>query len=303
MRIGLGEEHGHPATLWVVKGDQAYSIERIARTARYSKPEIFKDPSLLLADDGLQSLQQWVEDGFLSRIDPVEVIKIHWLAPVSSRSKILCSVVNFIAHGTEVNRKPPSQPFLFLKASSSLNGPFDSIIKWISPMDYEAELAFMIGRRVRNVKEETALSYIAGYFVANDISFRGLQWNKGHDDLTDSYGQNWVQGKSLDTAFPIGPWLVTVDECGHGPFAIECRVNGEKVQHASSQEMIYGPSSFITHISKGMTLFPGDVISTGSPGSKALASGRRYLEPGDLIETEISGLGILKNRVVDAPSR
>jgi 2-keto-4-pentenoate hydratase/2-oxohepta-3-ene-1,7-dioic acid hydratase in catechol pathway len=292
----------HEAILWIIDGDGAYSTENIAGAARYDKLDIFRDMSTFLAEDGLTLLQRWVSDGLLSRVESVSIEKIHWLAPISLRSKILCSVVNFIGHGEEVNRKPPSQPFLFLKASSALNGPFDQIVKpqWAGRMDYETELAFMIGKPAKDVNATSALSHIAGYFVTNDISFRDLQWNKGHEDLTEAYGQNWVQGKSLDTAFPAGPWLVTIDECGHGPFVIKCRINGEKVQHASSSEMIYGPSEFISHISQGMTLWPGDVISMGSPKGTPLSNGRRYLEHGDKIESEISGLGIMKNTIVAA---
>lgn len=304
MRIGFGEMNNQPPTVWIIKDDNAYSAEKIAKAVHYNKLGIFNDMSSFLAEGGLESVRGWVSKNSLSQIDAVKFDKIHWLAPISWRSKIMLSVVNYSAHGEEVKRKPPSLPFLFSKPGSALTGPYDKLLKpaWATRMDYESELVVVIGTPTKDVPEEKALSHVAGYMVANDIGFRDLQWNTGHEDLTTSYGMNWLQGKGLDTTFPAGPWLVTVDESGHGPFDIETILNGETVQHASTQEMIYGAAQFISNASRGLTLWPGDVISTGSPGGSPLKSGRRYMEPGDVLETKITGLGTLKNEIVAAPT-
>jgi 2-keto-4-pentenoate hydratase/2-oxohepta-3-ene-1,7-dioic acid hydratase in catechol pathway len=301
MRIAVGSVPGGHAQLWLIEEARAISIPEVARLAGNERMAACADIAEFLALNGIETLRTWQSAGLLADAPFFPLAALHLHAPISARSKIMCSAFNYHAHGVETKIKLPSEPYLFLKPTSSLNGPEDVIVKpgVSSRMDYECELAVMIGRPAKNIEARDALSYVAGYFVANDVSFRDFQYNVGHEDLLQSLGQNWLLGKGLDTALPAGPWLTTVDESGHGPFRLECQVNGETVQQASTDEMIFDVATLIAHASRGMTLQPGDVISTGTPAGVAQGGSRRYLEAGDRVTCEIAGLGALHNRVVD----
>ncbi|MCL6564252.1 MAG: fumarylacetoacetate hydrolase family protein [Firmicutes bacterium] len=296
MRIGWGrlEKVGDVDQLWVVEGERATPVKA------YS-PElepVCHDLSAFLASRGLDVLRARVgqeRSGVSHRTED-----IHWRAPISPQAKILCSAVNYVQHGAEAQIPPPSQPFLFVKLTSAVTGPYDPIPKpsVSERMDYEAEWAVMIGAPVKNVAPEEALQYVAGYLVLNDLSFRDLQFDADHPDLRKSFGQNWLHGKGLDQACPAGPYLVTRDEVGDGPFRIRCWVNGTLVQDDTTDHMIYSAAQLVAYASRGITLQPGDVISTGTP-ARLEAFGRRYLAAGDELVTEVEGLGRLVNRIVD----
>lgn len=225
---------------------------------------------------------------------------IRLLAPFQSGSKILAHVVNYFDHGAEANLKAPEKPFFFYKPSSSVSNPDDPIIAHSisSRLDHEVELAVVIGRMALNVREEDAYEYVAGYTIANDVSFRDLQTNAGFQSLTPRYGQNWTQGKGLDLACPMGPVLVLNDELPTPyPLQISCRVNGEVRQQASTADMIFKVPQLIADISRGMTLYPGDIILTGTCAGGGVGTGN-FLKTGDVVECEIEKLGILRNAVV-----
>jgi 2-keto-4-pentenoate hydratase/2-oxohepta-3-ene-1,7-dioic acid hydratase in catechol pathway len=168
-------------------------------------------------------------------------------------------------------------------------------------LDHEVELGIVIGKVGRNISARNAPAHVAGYIVVNDVSYRDLQFNEGADDLNGSYGKNWTQGKGMDLSCPMGPHLVLSDEMPEPyPLQLTCRVNGSVRQSANTDNMVYKVPALVEEASKGMTLYPGDVISSGTCAGGGLGHGR-YLQPGDVVECEIERLGVLRNTVVADP--
>jgi 2-keto-4-pentenoate hydratase/2-oxohepta-3-ene-1,7-dioic acid hydratase in catechol pathway len=200
--------------------------------------------------------------------------------------KFACVGLNYADHAAEAGLPVPTEPVLFGKAVSSLSGPDDAIEQPIgsTALDYEVELAIVIGTRAKNVAEADALAHVAGYAVFNDVSERDFQMKRGPD---------WIKGKSHDTFGPLGPWLVTADEIADvGNLAMFLDVNGERRQTGSTATMIFGVARLVSYISAFMTLGPGDVIPTGTPPGVALGmKPPRWLKPGDVVELGIEGLG------------
>ena len=172
------------------------------------------------------------------------------------------------------------------------------IPKISSKVDWEGELAVIMGKTGRNIPRKDAIHYVAGYTVSIDISFRDLQFSTRSDNAAVTLGSNWVKGKNLDSSFPLGPWLVTKDEI-HDPQNLELslKVNGKTKQNSNTQEMIFTIDSLIEYVSAGMTLKPGDIISTGTPEGVAVFTGEPFLKDGDLVEATINGIGTLRNPV------
>jgi 2-keto-4-pentenoate hydratase/2-oxohepta-3-ene-1,7-dioic acid hydratase in catechol pathway len=259
---------------------------------------LFRDLRLFLASgeagrDAARRLQRGARDRAL----PLASVRL--LPPVEQGSRILAHVVNYQDHGGN-KLVPPEQPFFFTKLPGTPVAHGDPIAghAFGDKLDYEAELAVIIGRAGRDIAAENAYAYVGGYTVCNDVSWRGLQANHDAPSLTARYGQNWIQGKSLDGSCPLGPAIVLSDELPQPyPLRITCRVNGEVRQDASTSQMIFKVPELIAAISRSLTLQPGDVIATGSPAGCAVADGR-YLRSGDLVECEIERIGLLSNRVL-----
>jgi 2-keto-4-pentenoate hydratase/2-oxohepta-3-ene-1,7-dioic acid hydratase in catechol pathway len=212
--------------------------------------------------------------------------------PAVLPGKIIGIGLNYMDHVRETGAEVPAEPVVFAKFSSALIGPNDPIE--IDPsaseaVDYEAELAVVIGRRVRNASPQTSLDSIFGYCVANDVSARDWQ---GRDPRI-------TRSKSLDTFCPVGPWLTTAGDIADVQrLAIESRVNGEIRQHSSTEQMIFTVADLVAYLSRGTTLEPGDMILTGTPPGVGFAMDPpRYLRPGDVVECEITGMGSLRNGV------
>ena len=213
--------------------------------------------------------------------------------PLAGIGKIVCIGLNYTDHAHEVGLPLPAEPLLFLKATSAITGPGDAIVRPRDAvkLDYEVELGAVIGRDARNVREADALGHIAAYCVVDDVSERAFQME---------HGGTTTKGKSADTFAPIGPWLVTADEVGD-PQALELwtTVNGEARQRGKTANMIFGVRHLVAYVSRFMSLRAGDVLSTGTPAGVAHGmKPPRYLEPGDLVEMGITGLGVQKTRVV-----
>jgi 2-keto-4-pentenoate hydratase/2-oxohepta-3-ene-1,7-dioic acid hydratase in catechol pathway len=212
------------------------------------------------------------------------------LVPVN----ILALGINYKKHGDETAMTYPKEPVLFIKATSSLTGPDAPILLPAAgphQVDYEAELAVVIGKAARNVPPEEALDYVFGYTCANDVSARDWQFER-------QKGQ-WARGKSFDTFCPLGPWIVTRDEiAAPNTLAIRCLVNGQVVQNATTADMIFDIPSIISHLSRSMTLLPGTVILTGTPDGVGFT--RRpplFLKKGDTVSVDIEKIGTLTNRI------
>jgi len=206
--------------------------------------------------------------------------------PVARPSKIVCAGLNYTDHAEEMGLGFPTEPVIFLKATSALSGPNDDIIlpKGSEKTDWEVELAVVIRKRASYVSEADALSYVAGYVLLNDVSERAYQLERGG---------TWDKGKGCDTFAPLGPWLATPDELiNPARLKLWLSVNGEKVQNGNTANLIFNVPYLISYISQFMTLLPGDVISTGTPAG--VGSGLkppRYLAAGDVVELGIEGLG------------
>jgi len=225
---------------------------------------------------------------------------VHLHAPIPRPAKnVFCLGLNYVSHMEEAAKargreiKIPEVPVFFTKAPTSVNGPYDPI-PWdtsvTQQVDYEAELGVVIGTTGKNIPAAKALDHVFGYTIINDVSARDLQ--KDH--------LQWFKGKTLDGFCPMGPWIVTADEFRDPQTkAISLRVNGVTKQSSNTKHMIFTVAVTIESLSKGMTLEPGDIISTGTPEGVGLGrTPPEYLKDGDLVETEIEGIGVLKNRVV-----
>ncbi|BCU66661.1 2-hydroxyhepta-2,4-diene-1,7-dioate isomerase [Sulfolobales archaeon HS-7] len=217
---------------------------------------------------------------------------IKFLPPVSP-SKIYLPAVNFRSHSAETSVKTPKKPYFFTKFHNSLIGHEESIIipRGVTTLDYEGELAVVIGRKCKYVSVDEAAQCIYGYTIANDISIREFQF-----DSVEGLGKDWVLGKGADSALPLGPVLVTKDEISF-PLKIETRVNGEVRQSGTTEDMIFSFERMISDLTKVITLLPGDVITSGTPSGVGKFTGEKYLKDGDVVEVEISRIGTLRNTV------
>lgn len=251
------------------------------------------DIDTILVNGLLPSIQKETGKGIA-----IESVKLQ--CPILRPEKILLVAINYASHSKERKVAPHPEPYFFTKFRNSLIGPDDPIIiPRVSKMvDWEAELAIIIGRAGKNIPKKNAMDYVAGYAVANDVSFRDLQYSTVLDGKPSRLGLNWVKGKGLDNSFPLGPWLVTKDEVDDpSNLEIVLKVNGETKQRSNTNEMIFGIDSLIEYASAGMTLKPGDIISTGTPEGVAYGTGGVFLRDGDLVEVEISNVGTLRNPV------
>lgn len=225
-------------------------------------------------------------------VAPVPLAEAHLDAPLRNPRKLICIGLNYADHCREQNVPEPESPIVFVKFNTAINAP-GAAITWpegiTGQVDYEAELAVVIGREARNVTAEDAYNYVAGYTIVNDISARDVQFSD----------KQWVRGKSFDTFCPMGPYLVTADEVDDPQnLAIQCRLNGAVMQDSNTYEMIFTIPTLIAFISRTCTLLPGDVISTGTPnGVGVFRDPPVFLKPGDTVEVEIEGLGTLTNPV------
>lgn len=253
-------------------------------------------PGLLDANGDIRDLSAHITDlsgavlGALHTVPTADLPLVegapHLGAPVAGVGKIIGIGLNYADHAAEAGMAAPAEPIVFLKATSSLNGPNDDVILPLGSekTDWEVELGVVIGRRAQHVAEADALDHVAGYTVVNDISERVFQ--------LEGTGQ-WTKGKSCDTFCPVGPWLVTPDEVDDPQaLGMSLWLNGKQMQRGSTATMIFSVAQIIAYLSRIMTLHPGDIIATGTP--PGVGMGLRpplYLKPGDVMELEIDGLG------------
>ena len=212
------------------------------------------------------------------------------LAPVRFPSKFLAVGLNYLDHAAESEMETPKVPLVFSKASSSICGPDDPVsfpTTDVEEVDYEAELAFVVGRRCKGLTEREAEDAIFGYTACNDISSRRAQFSDGQ----------WFRGKSFDSFAPLGPWVVT-DLGGAPDLGIRCLVNGEVMQDDRTSNMIFSPATILAYLSQFMTLWPGDIIATGTPPGVGFARVPPvFLRPGDNVAVEIEDIGRLRSSI------
>jgi 2,4-didehydro-3-deoxy-L-rhamnonate hydrolase len=245
--------------------------------------------------DGVRGLADWVQRNAASAPQIAAGTRVG--PPLARPSKIVCIGLNFRDHAAESNMELPKEPVMFFKSTTALVGPDDNLVmpKGATKVDWEVELAVVIGRRASYVDEASALDHVAGYALHNDYSERAFQLERG--------GQ-WVKGKSCDTFAPIGPFLATPDEITD-PQALPMwlTVNGETRQKGTTANMVFGVRALVSYCSQFMTLLPGDVISTGTPAGVGLGIKPQpvFLKTGDLVELGIDGLGKQRQAVTAYP--
>ncbi len=287
----------HPG---IVYNNEVVDVALAGRILNFSAPasmlELIAAADSYLVD--LQAVGEHIES--LRQQDAVYALShITLLAPIPQpRKNIMCMAVNYSEHAKETaaarGRSPeaPTQPILFTKATTSINSPYGTII--IDPavsteIDWEVELGVIIGKGGKNIPEGEAMSHVFGYTVLNDVTARDLQ--KRH--------VQFFKGKSLDASCPMGPWIVTADEIidPHN-LALRLRINGVTKQDGNTAQMIFSIPQIVTVLSLGMTLEPGDIIATGTPSGVGFSrTPPEFLKPGDVMESEIENIGVLKNPI------
>jgi 2-keto-4-pentenoate hydratase/2-oxohepta-3-ene-1,7-dioic acid hydratase in catechol pathway len=266
-------------------------------------------PGIVDSGGGLRDLSALIDDIDAARLDPEKLralasaINVETLpavpgsarlgVPFTGTSKYIGIGLNYSDHALEANLPTPDEPIIFNKATSSICGPYDDIVqpRNSTMLDWECELAVVIGKRAQYVSEDDALGYVAGYCIANDVSERAFQFQSSQ----------WKKGKSHDTFGPLGPWLVTTDEIPDPQgLGMWLDVNGERMQEGNTRTMIFSVRKIISYVSEFMTLLPGDIIATGTPPGVGMGKRPRpvYLEPGDIVTLGIDGLGEQRQRVV-----
>lgn len=278
--------HAGSTRIGVVRGDELIDLATAA-------PELPRDLIGFLAH-GPRARQRAGEVASASGARlPLSDVKLE--APIARPPKYLAVGLNYADHIAESGLEPPKFPTIFNKQPTCVVGPYDEVHmpRVSSALDYEGELAFVIGKRCRHVPRRRAPEVIAGYLVANDLTVRDWQLRT----------PTWTVGKSFDTHGPLGPWLTTADEVSdpHG-LGIRTFVNGELRQSSNTKELIFDCYALVEHLSTAFTLEVGDVVATGTPGGVGISmKPPRLLAVGDVVRVEIDGLGDLRNEVVNEP--
>lgn len=245
-------------------------------------------------NNGLARLQEWLHANEENLNEIPDGTRLG--SPIARPSKIICIGLNYRMHAIESGMPVPEVPIIFMKATSSLCGPYDPILipKNSVKTDWEVELAVVIGKRAKYVSKENAMEYVAGYCVHNDVSERDFQLH---------HGGQWVKGKSADNFAPLGPVLVTKTEI-QDPHNLRLwlKLNGKMLQDSNTSDLVFDIPELIEHLSQYMTLLPGDVISTGTPAGVGLGlTPPTYLKDGDVVELGIEGLGEARQVAINDP--
>jgi 2-keto-4-pentenoate hydratase/2-oxohepta-3-ene-1,7-dioic acid hydratase in catechol pathway len=274
----------------------------------YEKPGMIDSQGMLrdLSVTGLANIDQdTISQRGLARLrkirpESLPLIKTEprFGVPYTGISKVVAIGLNYSDHAAEAGMPIPSEPIIFSKSTTSITGPNDDVIqpKDSTKLDWEVELAVIIGTKAQYIPEEKALDHVAGYTIINDVSERNFQLERG---------TQWDKGKGCDTFCPIGPWLVTTDEIIN-PQTLDMwlDVNGERMQTGNTRTMIFGVAKIVSYCSHFMTLLPGDIIATGTPPGVAMGMNPpRYLKPGDVMQLGIQGLGEQRQRIVAWPGK
>lgn len=272
--------------LGVAVQDRVVDVRRAAASAGLKEHEYASTVALLEAgEEALKFVRGLKVD---ENAEPLS--NVHLECPVAAR-KIVAIGLNYMDHAIEAGQKIPTAPLCFAKFTSSLSGPFDPILLPAedAQVDFEGEMGVVIGRTAKNVSESQALEYVAGYVTFNDVSARKWQFDDGQ----------WTRGKSPDTFAPNGPFLVTADEIPDpGALRITTRLNGELMQDSNTRQLIFNIPKLVAYLSRSFTLYPGDLIATGTPSGVGFSRKPPvYLKDGDVIEVEIERIGKISNPV------
>jgi len=292
MRLAMFEPEGRQSRLGAVRGNEV--IDLAAAASQPGSPAEYFTSTIRFLEAGQEALSR-AQDLLAASASPAYALEaVRLCAPIPRPGKIVAIGLNYRDHSLEQGVAPPSAPLFFAKFPTSVTGPHDPIVLPAGDpqVDYEAELAVIIGRRAKSVAEAEAMEYVGGYTVLNDVSARKWQFAD----------KQWVRGKSCDTFCPIGPWLTTRDEVPDPHLLdITAHVNGVTLQDSNTSKLIFRIPQLIAYISASITLEPGDIIATGTPeGVGVFRKPPIFLKAGDIVEVEIAGLGRLRNPVQDA---
>ncbi|MBT2600516.1 MULTISPECIES: fumarylacetoacetate hydrolase family protein [unclassified Oceanobacillus] len=299
MRL-LTFQHNEQAKVGIQQKETVYDLQKLTEQFNQANDENllmeYDLDSIVIQNEEVMesiiSVWQWAE----KNIDSLSGVTYKWedvkiLAPVNRPGKLVCVGNNYMDHCIEQDVEPPKKPMIFSKWASCIIGPDDAIKlpEESVQVDYEAELAVVIGKKGKNITEEEALDYVFGYTIINDVSARDIQF----EDV------QWVRGKSYDTFAPIGPVIVTKDEI-EDPHQLDItlELNGEKLQDSNTTNLIFDIPYIISYLSKGFTFEPGDIIATGTPhGVGVFRDPQVFLKSGDTCTIEIENIGVLENTV------
>jgi len=246
-----------------------------------------------------QTVKEFIVKGWFSEVEKYlptvefssNIDEVNLLAPIPDPSKIICLAFNYYDHARDAGLTPSDEPVIFIKPRTALNHPFDDIVcpKFVQRLDYEAELAIIIGKNTKNIEPEKASESVFGYMIFHDVSARDIQFKD----------KQFTRGKGIDTFAPCGPWITTKDEILDAQnLQIITKVNGEIRQNSSSSKMVISIEKIISSLSRVMTLEAGDIISTGTPAGVAMSMKEpKYLKDGDIVEITIENLGTIRNRI------
>ena len=276
--------HENNETYGFVKGDKIATKDEITYQTGVPIPQSIKD---FLFDGWFDEIKDKIDT--LPYEENISNFKL--LSPIPNPNKIICLAFNYIDHAKEQNLSPPDEPAIVLKPRTALNGTDSDIIcpDFVTQLDYEVELALIIGKNCKNINEKQAIEAIFGYMILNDVSARDIQFKD----------KQFTRGKSFDTFAPSGPWITTSDEIKDPQnLKLTTKINGEVRQNSSTSNMFIKIPEIVSGLSKVMTLEKGDIISTGTPAGVMLNKPNAvFLKNGDKVEMEIENLGILKNTI------
>jgi len=289
FRVGGKEHYG------IVEGEKVVSVTAISPFVKCSMPQSIEEliahgpETIKEFEETLKNVGGEVFAGATYRLEEVEL-----LAPLVAPPKIVCLGLNYYDHAAEQDAKIPDEPIIFMKPRTAITGPFKPIVKpsFVEKLDYEGELAVIIGRRCKNVSVEEAKQCIFGYTVFNDISARDIQFKD----------RQWTRGKSFDTFAPIGPYIVLADKIGDpNNLRIRTWVNDELRQDSTTANMVFNVYEIVHHLSRVMTLEPGDLIATGTPAGVGvfMRPQPKFLRAGDRVIIEIERVGRLENWIIE----
>jgi len=283
-----GENYG------VLTTNNVVCLPRLAKRLNKELPELLEE-FIALGAKGVETAEKLLEkatENDIKHTSPVN--KITLLAPVAAPPKIVCLGLNYRDHAAEQNAAIPDEPIIFIKPHTTIIGPNENIVKpsFVKQLDYEAELAIVMGRKAKNVPVSEAKSYIFGYTILNDVSARDIQFKD----------KQWTRGKSFDTFAPTGPCITTVNQLQDtSNLSIRTWVNKELRQNSTTKNMVFNVYEIIHHLSRVMTLEPCDITATGTPAGVgfAIKPQPKFLQAGDIVRIEIEKIGILENMVVE----
>jgi 2-keto-4-pentenoate hydratase/2-oxohepta-3-ene-1,7-dioic acid hydratase in catechol pathway len=278
----------------VLTSDKVICLPKLAKRLHMQLPERFQD--FVASEIGVETAEKKLNEATNDDIESVShpINKVTLLSPIHFPPKIVCLGLNYRDHAAEQNTAIPDEPVIFIKPHTTIIGPNEKIVKpsFVKKLDYEAELAIVIGKKAKKISVSEARSYIFGYTILNDVSARDLQFKD----------KQWTRGKSIDTFAPTGPSITTENQLRDtSDLFIRTWINNQLRQDSTTKNMVFNVSEIIHHLSRIMTLEPCDIIATGTPAGVgfALKPQPKFLQPGDIVRMEIEKIGVLENVVTE----